>query len=478
MALEFTHRRTSGHITPMKITRHSLTAPRFLSLALALGALLLGGCLKERLVWSPDGRRAAVITQDGLYLCDADGRFTPLLAPGVYRAVWFGGSQQLVVAQSRKLGDFPALAAALGPLRTRALVAKADAAWQRLQAGINAKSVGENLAEDGLAVLLYLREHHLEALKKILGKDWKDAESAAAELHTLTVARVNGDHLELGPTLHESLAEIRAIRVAPGGKAIAFTAKLELSPGIDHGLHLYVAPADGSAPAALVASQTAAEADWTADGRSIVYFKAQTAADKDDNLRLGVLAQREVLAADGRIQLGDNARELAGLVFQQHNRLRCLRNGRVLFAAAELNLPLAGDGHEVREHLFALEPLSEPTVTRLTSPAQSEQLPKSLAYFAVSPDEEQVLFGSDGGEVWLLTLATGELESIGLKLEGDKNFTAPAWRQAGEFTYLKKATSTPAASASRSFEIFLRRGKTERKLSGTWTDNTLQRLIE
>lgn len=51
-----------------------------------LASVLLGGCWKERLAWSPDGRHLALITADGLQIADAEGRITPLLAPAVYRA--------------------------------------------------------------------------------------------------------------------------------------------------------------------------------------------------------------------------------------------------------------------------------------------------------------------------------------------------------------------------------------------------------
>ncbi|MBI4623398.1 MAG: hypothetical protein HY736_09315, partial [Verrucomicrobia bacterium] len=150
----------------------------------------------------------------------------------------------------------------------------------------------------------------------------------------------------------------------------------------------------------------------------------------------------------------------------------------VLFGAAEFNLPIAGDSHDVREHLFALDPAPQPTIARLTSPVQAERLPKSLSYFAVSPDEDQVLFGADNGEVWLLTLSTGAVEPIAPKIDGDKNFTAPVWRRSGEFSYLKKAASAAGNDSARPVELVLRRGKTESILSGSWPDETLRRLID
>ena len=71
---------------------------------LALVLLLLGGCLEKHLVWSPDGKRAAVVAKDGLHFCDPDGKLTSLLLPGVYEIAWTSDSQQLVVARARNGG--------------------------------------------------------------------------------------------------------------------------------------------------------------------------------------------------------------------------------------------------------------------------------------------------------------------------------------------------------------------------------------
>src|SRR6266545_4524964 len=80
---------------------------RFRRLALvplALALLLLAGCLEQIYVWSPDGRRAAVVNlgQDGLLLCDADGRLSAPLVPDVFRVAWLGDSQRLVLARKHR----------------------------------------------------------------------------------------------------------------------------------------------------------------------------------------------------------------------------------------------------------------------------------------------------------------------------------------------------------------------------------------
>lgn len=101
----------------------------------ALLLLLLSGCLEKHFVWSPDGNRAAVIAKDGLHLCDADGKLSPLLLPNVYQAAWLGDSQGLVVARGREVGDWTSIARVLGPERAGKVVAEAESLWQKLETG-------------------------------------------------------------------------------------------------------------------------------------------------------------------------------------------------------------------------------------------------------------------------------------------------------------------------------------------------------
>jgi len=58
----------------MKTKSYKRILARALIMPLTLLLLLLAGCLEKRVVWSPDGSRAAVITEDGLYISDAEGK--------------------------------------------------------------------------------------------------------------------------------------------------------------------------------------------------------------------------------------------------------------------------------------------------------------------------------------------------------------------------------------------------------------------
>jgi hypothetical protein len=443
------------------------------TVALGLIAVVLAGCWKDRVVWSPDGTRAAILTRDGLHFAGADGSLSSVIVSGGYRAAWLADSQRLVFARSRGIKDFAALAAALGPERTRLLEIKAEAAWQQLLAGVRPDDIVLKPADDVGALLICLRHRHHDQLREKLAKDWESIENAIAEWHSVVVARIAGDRLEELATLAEGLAEVHDLRVSPGNFAVAFVTRLELSPVNDNGLAIFVAPIDGSAPATVVATHTAAHPDWTPDGRTLVFL--QTAGDQpaSDELRLGALVERQVLDSAGHVQVAKETRDLAGLIFQDENRVRCLRDGRVIFDAAEFHLPLAGSDRKTREQLFALDRSREgAALVPLIPRAHLEKMSNALAFFDVSPDEKQVLFGGGGTDLDVLTLSSGNVErlALGIYENSDKSPPLPVWRGPGEIVYLKKG-------AGRN-ELMLHRQQSETILSRTWSDAVLQGLIE
>jgi len=456
---------------------------------LAFVALALAGCLQDRLAWSPDGQRLAIVTAEGLHLADASGRVSPLLAHGVYRAAWLPDSQRVALARRREAKTFAEVAAALGPDRTRTLVAKAETVWRQLKDLPRSDGFDQRLAQDvgddlG-GILAYLREQpqHLAALREKFGADWKkEDETKPIDLHEVVLARVVGQALEPGPTLVVGLPPIRSLRPAPGGSALAFTRQTELSLQRDNGICVWVVPVDGSAPPALAATQSSTQPDWSSDGRSLVFFK--TSGGAGDDLRLGTLTSREVLNPAGRLRLAEETADLAGLIFHQQSRVRCLRNGRVIFNATPFQLPTLGAGEKDREQLFAIDPARKTSVDSLVPTHELARLPKALSAFEVSPDDRQVLFGSENGEVWRLTLATGQVEAIAPAIESDKdrgegeNFPAPVWRAAGEPTFLRKVPIGSHPAGASPFQLVLRRGETESILSQTWDAALLRRLIE
>ena len=442
--------------------------------------LLLSGCLEKHLVWSPDGNRAAVIAKDGLRFCDIEGKLTPLLLPGVYQVAWLGDSQRLVVARKRNVGDWTSIARTLGPERVGKVAAEAESLWKQLETGgkwgVLTMELGKK--KNQAVLKIFLREHYGDALRaKMSAGEWDEFKSMQAEISELVMARIVGEQIQPGTLLHEGLEEIRDLRVSPGDRAVAFTTDMALDNDKECRLLLVRIDATG---AVTVAEHTDTYPDWTADGRSLAYVQALGGA-KDD-LRLGTLVRREVLDENSQIKIAEKPEELAGLLFGNASRVRCLQDGRILFNSGEFNLPVAAKDADVeQDKLFAWDPARQATLVRMVPRGGEENLPKSLTFFEVSPDEKQVLVGGRSGEVSVLTLATGDVQEW--QKAGDYNLMgAPVWRNAEEITYARRNPTVEGKMPARKAEIVLRKavpgkGDQEKVLSRDWSNDMLESVF-
>jgi hypothetical protein len=442
---------------------------------------VLGGCLEEHLVWSPDGQRAAVIAKDGLHFCDPEGKLTPLLLPDVDQVAWFSDSQRLAVARTRNVSDWTSIARVLGRERAAAVTAEAEGIWRKLEAGgpwgVLTMAIGDNKRQT--VAKIFLRDHHQEALRpKLSPGDWDNLKSEHVDLADLLIVRIEGDKVLAGPVLHEGLEKIENIRVSPGDRAIAFTT--DLTPDNDKEGRLFLAEA-GTARVTTVAERTAMYPDWTPDARSLVYMQAAEGGEKGD-LRLATLVRREVLDEGGQIKLQEKPDELAGMVFSNTARVRCLRDGRIFFNAVEFSLPVATkDVDAEREKLFVLDPARQSTLVRVIPRVEEENMPKNLTFFEVSPDEQRLLVGGFEGEVSVLTIATGDVGK--LQKAGDYGLmAAPVWRNNDEITYARRNPAVEGKQPPRQAEIVLQKfsptkGDHETVLSKDWSVETLESVF-
>ena len=452
-------------IPPHRLARLAL-------LPLAVAFLLLAGCLEKIIVWSPDATRGAVIyPKQGLMLCDAAGKLSPVLMPEAYRVAWLSDSQRLVVARSQNIGDWAVIQRLLGDEKAAAVVAKAEAAWKIFQGDVSWDSL-----DHALGVNLVLKARHGDALKaKLSATDWDNLAKETVDVHELVLVRVDGDKLATGQVLYQGLGGVHEIRVAPGDRAVAFTAELDpgYNAGEDKPLRLGVVAMDGAKPAT-VEEQVNAFPDWTADGRSLVYFKAIGSKNDKEDILLGGLVQRTVIDEHGQVAVAGESKTVGGGLFSQSCRVRCLRDGRILFNASELTLPITGEDYNAEhEQLFAYDPSRQATLVRLVPRSKEPDLPPMLAFYEVSPDEKQVLFGSMNGQVTVLTLATGDVKELQPGVKDKFLQGAPVWRSDGAITLVRRMPDKDGKPPARKNEYVLRQGEQETVLSTGWPDELL-----
>jgi hypothetical protein len=401
--------------------------------SLLLALLVSGGCVPRRIFWSPDGQRAAIIAEDGLRLCDAQGKLSDVVARDVKLVAWLPDSRRFIAVQTTEAATWEQASAVLSPEKRSVLIGLADRLreealahegdWDQFKPSMAADFSGGELG----ALLLYVRDHRSEDLPEKLGEKWTEVREFAVDMHVLRIYEVSDLRAAPGPELLQTLNAISELRISPGGRAVAC-----VQASANDALRLTVLPAAGGPPR-VVAEQVAAYPDWTADGQYLVYaaVPANVTATQE-TVQLGMLARRRVAdESSALLESFVEPEEKVGILFWPQVKIRCLRDGRIVFSAIEATFPVATQDMPQGASLFSIDPDRQATVTRLVPRAADENLPNGLGlgFFEVSPDEKRISVAS-AREVAVLTLATGEVQTV---FESDAHLEGlPAWRTADE----------------------------------------------
>ena len=420
--------------------------------------LLTPGCVSRRIAWSPDGAHAAIFAGDGLHLCGPDGALSEIILPGDGLAEWFPDSRRLAVVSEIGKLSWKDVDKVISAEERERVMAGGKTLLDQFKAGHNLMDDLNSLAGLGDyekdAVAVYLAQ--AEGTKEQAGTNWDNLRQKEARMIQIRIGRLEEGKLALGPPVLNSLQKIVDIRVAPAGTAIAFTGEGDK----DSDFRLLVVPVDGSAPPRLVAKNTAYCSDWSTDGHSLVYVRAINVSTSDDQISLGSLTRRGILNAAGKIEIQTNADDLAGLLFDANNKVRCLSDGRIVFAAADIHLPCTALDMPQQSQLFALDPERQAAVIPLIPRSAQERLPANPGYYETSPDGKRIAILADKGTVVVLTLATGALDTV-QAAAADDAVSAPAWRSADELCFIATTNGQPA-------QVALWNNGTTRVLSANW----------
>jgi len=437
-------------------------------LAAAFVCLLMTGCVGRRIAWSPDGAHAAVFTADGLRICGPDGALSQLVLPGDGMAEWFPDSRRLAVVCEAKKQSWKDMEKVISPEERERVVQGGKVLLDQLKAGHKLSDALNALSGLGdyerSAVAVYLAQN--EGTKEQAGVNWDDLRQKEASMIQIRIGTLEEGKLALGPPLLNSMRKVSDLRVSPAGTAIAFATEGEN----ENDLQLQVLPTDGSAPPQLVATNTACCSDWSADGRSLVYVRAINPSAGDDQISLGSLTRRGILDAAGKIQIQTKADDLAGLLFDAGNEVRCLSDGRIVFVAVDIHLPCTASDMPQQPQLFALDPEREAGVISLIPRSVQESLPSKPCFYEPSPDGKRIAIFAEKGAVAVLTLATGALDTV-QAAGSDDTASAPAWRSASELCFISTTNGQPA-------QLALWNNGTTRALSANWPAEARKEFLD
>lgn len=451
-------------------------------LTLAVAVLLLAslvGCLpEEKVVWSPDGQRAAVIAPDGLYLCDGDGRLSPRVAENVSAAAWLPDSKRLLAVRDTKspARTWTDAAALIDEDMTREVTAAAAALRKEILAyaappgEFKPKVIEQMGMTQMLLAAMYLRDNQAEGLAEKLGTTWEDVKKLEMPVYSIEVGEASADAVALQPVA-KVLSAPGYLRISPDGQHVAYVTGALLLEGQ---YALMVLPLAGGRPR-IVAGQVAAFADWSGDGRYLAFARTTGPAPKEKgDLRLGTVSRTVVCdEKGGLLEKFPLPQDLAGLVFQETLRVRGLRDGRILFAAAPIQLPSTTADMPTKAALFAVDPERPATLIRMLPRNAEADVPQGVNYFELSPDQRHVLIPGPKG-VAVVTLATGEVVNALAEKEGDLTLQ-PVWRSPSEVCFAVAKGST-FGSPNRP-EVVLWSAGHWRVLSTAWPDAMVNGML-
>lgn len=417
-----------------------------------LACLILASCEpKEQALWSPDGSRAAILSNHRLALVgedgalseprpDRDGEGGTLWVEGF---AWLGDSSGVIVHRVRLSKKWDELAPLLSPSdvdRIQSLAARmpdllrsavvlhgdADSPAKLLES----LGAGEALAMSNALYLAVENEPEevrsaLEGAPRALGAlDTGKGEFAHA-LHEL--ALLKPDEEGTGKVLIRDLSNTVQLRSSP--RHPYFARSVETGEDGLHRLEL-VSLVDGKS--VTVADETSRSFEWTPDGRALVLMKPVTEGDGG----LVGIERREVIREDGEVfdpVMSGTATDLAFAVVPFAPRLAVLPDGSVLFASHALTLPMNPDETPEEPRLYRV-PADGGAPSMI--PTEPGALPTDLGHFVASPDGKRIAVVESGTDaVALIDLASGKSELIVSPNPGWKTRLLPSWRNAKEFTF-------------------------------------------
>lgn len=442
------------------------------SLYLLLSCFSCAGCFPQNFVlWSPDGSKAAVVVKD-VRLCNAEGKLSEPILPescrtdnGSSGVCWYPDSRSLCLLAETSAVTWAEVSRLMTEEKKNLVQTEAPAMLKEILAyegdwnNFQPKGVYKS---DYVCLLLYLRETQADAIQSKVSKNaWTKFSNTSRSINQLWKVEVENETVKSRRVLLETLDDIKMFRLSPDGRWIAIV----LNDGV-----LAVLPPDGGMMT--VAEKTITNPDFTPDGNFLVYGHGVA---KEGNVPLGFVARRRLCDESGNLlkELKPEE-ELAGAFFTQTARLRCLKDGRILFTCMDIHLPAAANDMSQKLSLFIIDPRYPTVIRMIPEQVQAGRTMEGLDFFELSPDQTRIAIVEEDQKVSVLTLDTGNLQVMQDKKVDAPGIMIPSWRTDDELCFVVPKGS-PEGSENRA-EVVLKNLKTGqmRCISKDWPDEFVE----
>ncbi len=431
----------------------------------ALTIPLLAGCVVEqRLSWSPDGKKLAIVGADGLRVSvDGGIHLGEPVEDDAQLVGWFPDSKRVAVVTKSNFENWAELEKSLDKEEVEAIrIGGAQMLKQLELCGGDFAVCRDALKKDNFnaayiqPVLYYLRSTQHDSMQRLVGREWSEmrAMDAFVFLSRIKVYEVDASgKLQHKQTLASTADTFESIRVSPSNEFLCLVDK-------DGNLCLAQTTA-GAKGYRRIGSKFSKLPDWDLNTDVIYGLHSVVKTDKR-----GSSDVQELVAVDAR--KGGSLKRLSWAQ-TTNSKVRSTVDGNLIFGSS-VRVP-AGKKSKTRD----IDALS---VFNLTS-GKSKRLfvadsGDRLENFEVSPDGKKISIVSTNGAVKIVSLPAGTYRVVvpGVP-KNERDVFAPVWKSNDEICYERLSVKDGLGKVA----LFSLSTNKSKDISSAWPAEAVRRLL-
>ncbi len=435
------------------------------TLVVALSVPLLAGCVAEqRLSWSPDGTKLALVGADGLRV-SADGGFH-LSEPVEEQAqlvTWFPDSKRIVVVTKDGCENWADLEKNVDKEEIAAIKESAAQFLNQLEkcngnyalcrdALIKERFNGKYLSP----ALLYLRTTAEEKMQHLAGREWRAMRVSDSFVPISTVKKlgvVGKSAPQLIDTLVRTTNQFESAKVSPSNEFVCLVDKdenllLSSTEPVQNGFR-EIGRDFGSMP------------DWDVNTDVIYGLHAVTKKEKT-----GEKNYQELVSIDARKPAF--MKRLLTLPTNSNEKVRATVDGNLIYAS-EATIKI-GKKKPLSVKTLNMMTLASGKTKRVYQGNQGDQMDN----FEVSPDGKHVSIPNSNGAIKVITLKDSKTQLIALgNSKTAKDVFTPVWRNNDEICYENLSSTNSLGMVA----LYSLKGRKSTSINMAWPHEAIAGLL-
>lgn len=393
----------------------------------ALTIPLLAGCVAEqRLSWSPDGKKLAIVGADGLRVSVDNGIHLGDAVDGDAQLVsWFPDSKRVAVITKDNCENWAELEKSVDKEEVEAIkVGGAQMLKQLELCGGDFAVCRDALLKENFnatyiqPVLYYLRSTAQDNMQRLVGREWKEmkAMDAFVFISRIKVYEVDASgKLQLKQTLASTANSFESVKVSPSNEFICLVDK-------DGNLCLAQTTA-GAKGYRRIASKFAKLPDWDFNTDVIYGLHSVVKTDKK-----GSSEGQELVSVDAR--KGGPLKRLSWAL-TTNDKVRSTVDGNLIFGSST-SVASGKNGKIQNVNALNVFNLTSGKSKRVFIAASGDRLEN----FEVSPDGKKISIVNTNGAVKIVSLPAGTYRVVvpGVP-KNERDVFTPVWKSNDEICY-------------------------------------------